>query len=158
MTGWILAVALLLAGLAGVVFPLLPSAPLILLAAFVHKIFLPSYLGAKTLIALTCLTGLSVLAEAALAWAGARWLGAGRYGIAGAGVGALLGIFWGGIGMIPGAVIGAGLAEWWLARRTPPEAARAALGAALGLLAGRAAQALIAVSMAALIVLDWFVY
>lgn len=155
MTGWVIAVLLLLAGLAGVFVPFLPGAPLILLAAIVHKLLLPDYLSAATLLALTALTALSVLAEAALAWAGARWFGAGGYGIAGAGVGALLGIFFGGIGMLPGAVIGAGLAEWWLARRTPPEAARAALGAAAGFLAGRAAQAAVAVLMAVLLVVDW---
>ncbi|MBI4425930.1 MAG: DUF456 family protein [Elusimicrobia bacterium] len=153
-----LATALILLGLAGVFLPLLPGAPLILLAAVVHKLLAPGYLGAWTLAALTGLALLAALAEAALAWAGARWLGAGGYGIAGAGVGALLGLLWGGLGLLPGAVLGAALAEWWLARRTPPEAARAALGAAMGLLAGRAAQAGISVFMAVLIVLDWFLY
>lgn len=158
MIAWVLAVGLLLLGLAGAVLPFLPGPPLILLAAVLHKLLLPGYLGVSTLVALTAITLVSALAEAALAWAGAKWLGAGRWGIGGAAVGAVIGLFFAGVGMIPGAVIGAAVAEWWLARRTPPEAARAALGAAVGLLAGRAAQAGLSILMALLLVLDWFAY
>lgn len=158
MTGWALAILLLLLGLAGAVLPFLPGPPLILLAAIVHKWFLPEYLSLATLAALTAITLASALAEAALAWAGAKWLGAGKWGIGGAAVGAFLGLFIGGLGMIPGAVVGAAFAEWWLARRAPDEAARAALGAAVGLLAGRAAQLGLSLVMALLLVLDWFAY
>lgn len=158
MTAWILAVLLLLLGLAGAVLPFLPGPPLILLAAVLHKILLPEYVAISTVVVLTGITLVSALAEAALAWAGAKWLGAGKWGIGGAAAGALIGLFFAGIGMIPGAVIGAALAEWWLAKRTPPEAAKAALGAAVGLLAGRAAQVGLSLVMALLLVLDWFVY
>ncbi len=58
---WTLAVALILLGIAGSVLPGLPGAPLILLAAVIHKVYLPPYLSWWVVAALAALFVLDCL-------------------------------------------------------------------------------------------------
>jgi len=147
---WILTVFLIMLGLAGSLLPGLPGAPLILLAAVIHKMFLPHYLSWWTVAALAGLAVVSIIVETLFAVAGARWFKATTWGILGAGLGALLGLVAGVVGVLAGAVLGAMAAERFLAQRTPEDAIRAGFGAGLGLLLSGVGKFVIALAMTGL--------
>ncbi|MBI5202523.1 MAG: DUF456 domain-containing protein [Elusimicrobia bacterium] len=153
---WILAVLLIALGLAGAILPGLPGAPLILLAAVVHKVFLPAYLSWWIVGALAFLAILSIVLDAALAAAGGKKFGASNWGVLGAGLGATAGIFFGPLGLIGGAIAGAVILEVGVAGKQLEPALKAGAGAALGILASTAGKAAVALLMAALFALDCF--
>jgi uncharacterized protein YqgC (DUF456 family) len=147
-TLWLLLAALLvLIGLAGIVLPALPGVILIFaglaLAAWAEGF---QYVGAGTL---TILGVLSLLAWS-LDWLagslGARHFGASRQAIVGAMLGALVGLFFGPLGILVGPFLGAVIGEL-LARRDLGQAGRAGVGAWLGLLLGVVAKLAISITM-----------
>ncbi|MFA5137834.1 MAG: DUF456 domain-containing protein [Elusimicrobiota bacterium] len=150
---WVVVVAMMLAGLAGTLLPGLPGAPLILLAAVVHRLFLPDYLNWWTILALAGLAGLSFLVEFVFTAIGAKWCKATFWGILGAGVGAMIGLIGGVIGVAIGAFLGAVAGERLLAKRTPEDAIRAGTGACVGLLVSGAGKLLVGAAMVVLFVL-----
>jgi uncharacterized protein YqgC (DUF456 family) len=144
---WILAVALVVLGLAGTVFPGLPGAPLVLgglvLAASIDGF---AHIGWPTWIALGVL-GLASLAVDLLASAfGAQRFGASPRALVGAALGALVGLFFGLPGLLLGPFIGAVVGEY-SARRDLAQAGRAGVGTFLGLVFGAAAKAALALAM-----------
>lgn len=151
---WLAVVLLILLGLAGTLLPGLPGGPLIFGAAALHKLLLPGYLSWGTVISLALLAFLAQLAEVALTAAGARTFGATGWGILGGACGALVGLLWGPPGILAGAVLGAAACEMGFAGRPFQEAARAGLGAALGLLASAVGRVAVALLMVLLFVLD----
>ncbi|HXG50547.1 MAG TPA: DUF456 domain-containing protein [candidate division Zixibacteria bacterium] len=143
----LLAAILVLAGLAGLFLPAIPGAPLIfvglLLAAWAEGF---AYVGWWTLAAVGLL---ALLASGVDFWAamyGARRFGASRGAIVGALLGAIAGIFAGFPGVFFGPFIGAVVGEL-LARRKLSDAARAGLGATVGLVIGAALKVALAISM-----------
>ena len=149
-TLWLLlAVVLVLIGLAGIVLPALPGVVLIfsglLLAAWAEGF---QYIGAKTLAALGMLTVLAWSLDLAAAALGARRFGASRHAILGASLGALVGLFLGLPGMLLGPFVGAVAGELY-ARRDLEQAGRAGIGAWLGLVLGVAAKLALSISMIA---------
>ncbi len=155
---WILTVVLLVAGFAGTIVPGLPGPPLMLVGAVVHKIFLPSYLSWWTLAALALAAVLAILVDLAATLGGTKAMGASYWGVAGAGIGAVLGIVGGLPGVLAGAVIGAALLELTVPRKSLAQAAKAGLGAGLGLLASSVGRVIIASGMTALFLLDCFIF
>lgn len=151
---WVLTAALALAGAAGVFLPLLPGPPLILAAAVLNKALLPQALSWWTV------GGLGVLCLAAeggqlvLTLGGAKRLGATKWGMAGAAAGALFFLFGGVFWMLAGAAAGALVAEAAFAGRSWDQAAKAALGATLGLAASLAGRVLVALTMLAWLLAD----
>src|SRR5262245_40829413 len=108
-TLWLLVAALLvLVGLAGIVLAALPGVVLIfsglLLAAWAEDF---QYIGAKTLAALGMLTVLAWSLDLAAGALGAKRFGASRHAIVGAGIGALVGLFFALPGMLLGPFLGA---------------------------------------------------
>lgn len=151
---WLAVVFLIALGLAGTLLPGLPGGPLIFGAAALHKLLLPGYLSWGTVVSLALLAFLAQLAELAFTAAGAKRFGATGWGILGGACGALVGLLWGLPGIVGGAVLGAAACEVAFARRSFKEAARAGLGAALGLLASAVGRVGIALLMVLLFVLD----
>jgi len=136
----ILAAALVLIGLAGTLLPILPGVPLIfaglLVAAWADNF---QHVGA---VALTILGALTVLAIAAdfLAFAlGAKKLGASPKAVAGATIGAIVGIFFGLPGIVLGPFLGAVIGEL-SAKRELLQAGKSGLGTWLGLLLASVAK------------------
>jgi hypothetical protein len=131
---WILAAASVLLGLAGLVLPLLPGTPLLL-----GGLWLAAWLGDYAQVGIPVLLVLAVMAAAAwtvdyiAAVIGVKRVGASGKAMAGAGAGALLGVFGGLPGLVIGPIAGAMTGEW-VARRNPMQAARAGLAAGLGFL------------------------
>jgi uncharacterized protein YqgC (DUF456 family) len=129
---WVTVGLLMLAGLAGTVVPLLPGTTLILIGVLLQQWLLPDTLAWGAVAALTLLWGLSVVADFGCTMLGTKWLGGGKWGMAGATGGALAGMFMSVPALVLGSIVGAIVAEKWLGRRTTDESLRAGAGAAAG--------------------------
>jgi len=144
---WLLAVALVLTGLAGLILPVLPGAVLVLaglvLAAWIEDF---QYVGAGWIILLSVLTVVIFAVDFIAGSLGAKRFGASPRAAAGAAIGALLGMFFGPLGLLLGPFAGAVLGEL-SARRGLNEAGRAGIGATIGLVLGAAAKLGLAFSM-----------
>jgi uncharacterized protein YqgC (DUF456 family) len=137
---WILAIALVLVGIAGAVLPALPGVPLVfvglLLGAWIdgfHKV------GWVTMTILGLLTLVSFAVDLLASGLGAKKSGASKLAVAGSAVGTLVGLFFGIPGLILGPFVGAVAGEL-AARRGSSQAMRAGLGTWLGLLVGMAGR------------------
>src|SRR5258706_16321952 len=93
---WIAVVFIVLVGIAGVVFPILPGTPFffigLLLAAYIDNF---SKVGWPTLTVLGVLTMLAVCVDFLAPAIGAKRVGASPKAIGGAGIGAVVGVFFG---------------------------------------------------------------
>ena len=147
---WILAIGLVLVGIAGTVLPGLPGAVLVLaglaLAAWIDGF---ARVGWVTLAWLAALTVLAYVLDFAATAFGARRFGTSWWGVLGALVGTLGGLFFGPVGLVVGPFLGAFLAEL-IARRDVRQAGRAGLGAWLGLLLGTAGRLALVLAMVGL--------
>ena len=154
---WLLAGALMIAGIAGMVLPLLPGAPL-LFAGFVLAAWAENfaYVGAGTLTALGVLAALTYALDFAATAFGAKRFGASPRAAAGAALGTLLGLPLGLIGVIVGPFIGAFVAEL-SGQRGMRAAGRAGLGASLGLAIGAAAKLALGFVMLGIFIVARFV-
>jgi len=154
---WTLAIVLIAAGLAGLVLPALPG-PVLLFAGFVVGAWAEDfrYIGVGTLGVLGLLAILAYVADFVAGSLGASRYGASRRAVIGAAVGAVVGIFFGPIGILLGPFAGAVLGEL-SANKGLHAASRAGFGATLGMLIGTAAKLALGFTMLGLFVLMRFV-
>jgi uncharacterized protein YqgC (DUF456 family) len=131
---WTLTVVLMLVGLIGVIVPLLPGNALILFAAVLHKLLLPATIswGAIAWIAAFCF--IAIAADFGGTILGARLFGGGKWGMAGAGTGAFIGMFFSLPALLLGTIFGAMAAEKFIAKKSGRTSLRAGAGAATGFL------------------------
>ena len=142
-----LAALLVAAGIAGLLLPALPGAPLIfagLVVASWAEGF--AYVTWPWLVLLAALAGGTYAVDFAATALGAQRFGASPRAVVGAVLGALVGVFFGPIGFLLGPFAGAVLAELSL-RRDLESAQRAGFGATLGLLLGGVAKLALACLM-----------
>lgn len=153
---WTLAVILVLVGLAGLVLPAIPG-PLVLFVGLLLAAWAEAfvYVGAKTLVALGVLAALASLADFVAGAFGAKRYGASPRSVAGAAIGAFVGIFFGLPGLLLGPFVGALLGEF-ADRRDLVAAGRAGWGATLGLVIGTAAKIALGFTMIGLFLLVRF--
>src|SRR5258708_25678177 len=106
---WLFAIVLMALGLIGTVLPIVPGTTIILAAAVVHRVALGAdrSLGMSALIAILVLTLVTYAIDAAAGYLGAKRFGATKWGLIGGAAGALLGLFFGLLGLFVGPVIGA---------------------------------------------------
>jgi uncharacterized protein YqgC (DUF456 family) len=151
----VIAALLVIVGLAGTVLPVLPGIAFVfgglLLAAWADDF---QRVGAVAIAVLGLLTALAVAADFAASALGARKLGASPRGIAGAAIGAVVGIFFGLPGLVLGPFVGAVAGEI-SARRELLHAGRAGLGTWLGLLLGSVAKLTLAFLMVGVFATAW---
>jgi uncharacterized protein YqgC (DUF456 family) len=149
---WIGVVILMAIGLIGVVLPIFPGTVIILAAAILHRVTLgpQKSIGWWSLAILVALTVTSYGLDLLGSWYGARRFGATRWGLVGAVLGAIVGLFFGLPGLLLGPFVGAFAAEI-IAGKQLIAAGRASWGALLGNLAGTLAKLLIALTM-----IGWF--
>ena len=144
---YVLAAALILIGLAGIVLPVLPGIPLMfagmVLVAFAGDF---QWLGPGVLIVLGVLTLLSVVIDLLASLLGAKRVGASRLAIVGAAVGALVGLFFSLPGLILGPFLGAFAGEL-IASRHAGTAAKVGVGTWIGMVAGSVAKIAVAFVM-----------
>lgn len=137
---WIIAVILVLVGLAGTVLPALPGAPLVflglLIAAWADGF---QKVGWFPLTLLGVLTAGTFAVDFLATSLGAKRVGASYLAIGGAVVGTIVGLFLGIPGLLLGPFVGAVVGEY-IARRDLRQAGRVGLGTWLGLVLGTAAK------------------
>jgi hypothetical protein len=153
---WILALILVIGGMVGLVFPVLPGVPILftglLVAAWAEDF---TYVGTKTLIVLGILTILSYAFDFLAGAFGARRFGASRRAVIGATLGAIVGLFFGVPGILLGPFVGAVLGE--LSNHSDLKVAgKAGMGATLGLALGVAAKLALAFAMLGLFIIVRF--
>ena len=153
---WILAIILVGGGMAGLVFPILPGAPVLyagLFAAAWAEDF--AHVGATTLVVLGIMAILTYVFDFLAGAFGAKRFGASPRAIIGATIGAIVGIFFGIPGVLLGPFIGAVLGEL-TARSDLKTAGRAGIGATVGLALGAAAKLALALAMVGIFVVVRF--
>jgi uncharacterized protein YqgC (DUF456 family) len=152
----LLAVVLVLAGLAGTVLPMLPGVPLVF-AGLAVAAWSDGFerVGLVTLTVLFVLTLASVALDLAAASFATRKLGATKPAAIGAALGTLLGLPFGLVGLFLGPFAGAALGEFW-AVRDLRKAGTAGAGGWLGLALAVAARFAVAFTMLGLFALAWF--
>jgi uncharacterized protein len=142
----------LAAGLAGLALPVLPGAPLlfagVLLLGWAGHF---ATLGWGTVTAAGVICALILAVDWVAGLLGARAFGASRWAMAGAAVGALVGLFFGLPGIVLGPIAGGIAFEYW---KDPnfERAARAGLGVFLGFVVGSAVKMALGFALVALVV------
>jgi uncharacterized protein YqgC (DUF456 family) len=148
---WLLAILIVVAGLAGTVVPALPGVPLVFAGLFVVA-WIEGFevVGWGTLGVLAALTVVAVILDFAASAAGARYLGAGSRAFWGAALGAVVGVFFGLAGMLLGPFIGAVIGEL-SAGSDLVRSGKAGVGAWLGVVVATALKLAIAFLMIGLV-------
>lgn len=147
---WLLGALLTVTGLAGLVAPLLPGAPLLFLGllcgAWAEGF---RYVGPWTLLVLALLAGLTYLVEFAASALGAGKFGGSRRAMVGAVLGGFAGLFLGVPGILLGPFAGAVIGELSL-QRSLEQAGRAGFGTIVGLALGIAGKLAVGIAMVGL--------
>lgn len=153
---YVLAVVLVMIGLAGLILPALPGLPLVfagmLLAAWAGGF---EVIGWVTLVVLGLLTLLSVGVDVFATLVGAKRVGASRKALIGAVLGTVVGLFFGPLGIFVGPFVGALLGELSHSRLLG-QATRVGLGTWLGILLGTVLKLGLAFTMLGLFAFAWF--
>ena len=144
---WIVAIPLVVLGIAGLVLPAMPGAPLLfaglVVAAWAENF---AFVGWGTLGVLAVLALLTYVVDFAATAFGAKRFGASKRAIIGAVIGGVVGLFFGLPGVVVGPFAGAVIGEL-SAQRGLHAATRAGIGATIGLALGVAAKLALAFSM-----------
>jgi len=144
---WIIGAILTFTGLAGLLLPLVPGAPLLflglLLGAWAEGF---RYIGVWTLLLLAGMAALTYVVEFVASILGVKKYGGSRRAMVGAALGGLVGIFLGIPGILLGPFVGAVIGELSL-QRSLDEASRAGFGTVVGLAIGVAGKLAIGIAM-----------
>lgn len=144
---WILSIALIVAGFAGIVLPALPGT-LLVFAGIVLGAWIDDFtrVGWFALGAIAVLAVLAWLMDYVAGILGAKRAGASRLAIIGAASGTVAGIFMGLVGVLFMPLVGAAVGEY-MARRQHGQAVRVGIATWLGLMAGMLAKFVLAFMM-----------
>lgn len=154
---WILSAILTVTGLAGLLLPVLPGAPLLFLGLFFGALAEGfTYIGFWTLLALAVMAALTYVVEFAASILGVKKFGGSRRAMAGAALGGIVGLFLGLPGILLGPFVGAIIGELSL-QRSLDQASRAGFGTVVGLAIGVAGKLAIGIAMIGLFVLQRFI-
>lgn len=149
---WILCAALIVAGLAGTVLPVLPGTVLvwggIVLGAWIDDF---QRVGTTTLVVITVLAALAWVLDYVAGLLGARRAGASRQALLGAAIGTVVGLFMGVVGVLFMPLVGAALGEY-LAQKDQHRAVRVGVATWLGIMLGLLAKVVLAFVMVGLFV------
>jgi uncharacterized protein YqgC (DUF456 family) len=152
---WCFAIALFAVGLIGTIVPVLPGTTIILAAAVIHRLMLgvDKSIGWKTIVVLVLLTVISYVFDFLGSYFGAKYFGATKCGAFGAIIGALIGLFFGIIGLFAGPVIGAVAGEF-IAGKRMIDAGRAGWGSLLGNIGAMLAKLIIGLAMISIFLIN----
>lgn len=146
----IVVAALMIAGLAGAVLPILPGTPLIFAGALLYAYATDfETIGVGRLALLAVLAAVSSALEYIAGALGARKFGGSRAAVIGALIGAVVGLAWPPLGLLVGPLVGA-IAGEFMRTRQLAGSVRAGMGTALGVIAGLLSHFALAVVMVAL--------
>jgi len=155
ITYFILALIVMFLGMIGAVLPVVPGIPIIWVAAFVYGILTGfEDIGFNYLLVFGLLTVLSLILDWIASLYGAKRMGASKWGIIGAFLGMIVGLFFGAVaGMIIGPFIGAVLFELLIGKASGP-ALKAGFGTFLGFVAGVMVKLVLGAAMIGVFVHD----
>lgn len=152
MTGllWVLSAAMILAGLAGTILPMLPGTLLVW-----GGIVLGAWIDDFTRVSLTTVVVISLMGL--LAWAldyaagllGAQKAGASKLALIGAAVGTVVGLFMGLVGVLFMPLVGAAIGEY-LAQKDQSRAVKVGVATWIGIMVGLVAKVVLAFMMVGL--------
>jgi uncharacterized protein YqgC (DUF456 family) len=152
MTGllWVLCVAMILAGLAGTILPMLPGTVLVW-----GGIVLGAWIDDFTRVSVTTVVVISLMGL--LAWAldyaagllGAQKAGASKLALIGAAVGTVVGLFMGFVGVLFMPLVGAALGEF-VAQKDQARAVKVGVSTWIGIMVGLIAKVVLAFMMVGL--------
>jgi len=152
----LLAVLLVLVGIAGIILPALPGIPLVfaglLLAAWADNF---AHVGWLPLTVLGLLTLASFAVDILATVVGAQRVGASRKALWGTFVGSIVGLFFMPIGLFVGPLAGALLGEYWHTRELG-RSTKVGLATWLGILLGFALKLALVIAMLGLFAFAWF--
>ncbi|OWQ51140.1 hypothetical protein CEE60_15575 [Stenotrophomonas maltophilia] len=152
----LLAVLLVLVGMAGIILPALPGIPLVfaglLLAAWADDF---AHVGWLPLTVLGLLTLVSFAVDILATVVGAQRVGASRKALWGTFVGSIVGLFFMPIGLFVGPLAGALLGEYWHTRELG-RSTKVGLATWLGILLGFALKLALVIAMLGLFAFAWF--
>jgi uncharacterized protein YqgC (DUF456 family) len=155
---WVIAVLLVIAGLAGIVLPAVPGTVLIFaglwLAAWSDHFMRVS---AGTIVVLGIVTAATYFVDVAMMALGMKHLGTSRRAMVGAAIGTTVGLFFGLPGLIIGPFAGAVVGEL-TAHRDLTRAGRAGVAAWIGFVIGTIVKVGFAFVMIGIFLAAWFVF
>ncbi len=145
---WLFTTVLFAVGLIGTVLPVFPGTTIILAGAVIHRMMLgpEKSVGWRSIVLLVLLTVATYALDFLSAYFGAKYFGATKWGMFGAILGALIGVFFGILGLLVWPVIGAIVGEF-IAGKRMIDAGRAGWGSLLGNLGGMVGKLVIALAM-----------
>lgn len=155
ITYFILTLILMLFGLIGSVLPVIPGIPIIWAAAFLYGLLTGfEQIGFNYLFIFGLLTLLSLILDWIAGLYGAKKMGASKWGIVGAFVGMIVGLF---VGALPGMIIGpfvGAVAFELIAGKASVAALKAGFGTFIGFVAGVIVKLVLAAVMIGVFVRD----
>ncbi|MEM9016724.1 MAG: DUF456 domain-containing protein, partial [Verrucomicrobiota bacterium] len=141
---------MLVVGFLGTFLPILPGTTLIYIGILAHYFSMgmeDSRLTWPTLVA----TGVLYLISLVLDWfsgaIGAKWFGSSKYGVIGAIIGGIIGLFFSLPGLIIGPIVGVFVFELIFAKKQMKEASNSTIGTVVGGLAGIVGKIILALGM-----------
>jgi uncharacterized protein YqgC (DUF456 family) len=157
---WSTVAILLVVGFLGTFLPILPGTTLIIAAAFLFYFTMgmeASGLAWQGLVFIGVLYGLSILLDWVSGALGAKWFGSSKWGIVGAILGGIVGIFFGLPGLIVCPIAGVFIFEIFVAKKEVKEAGHSTVGTVVGGIAGIIGRVALALGMIGWFVVDVFV-
>jgi len=156
---WCVTGFLIIGGLIATPLPIVPGPLLILAGGILFKFW--HHDGGADWWGLSLMLALAVIAyifEFVSSAAGAKYFGSSRWGIAGALIGGIAGIFFLPIGLVAGPLVGVFAFEMLFAKKKMRHAGKSTVGTVVGTVAGMVAKVILAIGMAVTFALDVFVW
>lgn len=154
---WVVAISLMISGLAGTVLPIIPGHLLILIGALLYKWIHPndalSWWGIVILAVLVVAAYVIDFLSGAL---GAKWFGGSKWAVWGVLAGGIVGLFFGLPGLILGPLVGGFVFEILFAKKELKSATKSTVGTAVGSTVGLVARLVIGVLMIGVFCADVF--
>ena len=155
VTIWTVVILLLVVGFLGTFLPVLPGTTLILAGSLLFYFTMgreSSGLAWQGLVFIGVLYLLSILLDWVSGALGAKWFGSSKWGIIGAIVGGIIGLFFGIPGLIIGPIAGVFAFEIFFAKKEIKAASNSTFGTVVGGIAGIIGRVFLALGM-----IGWFV-
>ncbi len=156
---WALVITLLVVGFLGTFLPILPGTTMILAGILAHYFMMgmeESGLTWQGIVIIVILYIASIVIDWISGAVGAKWFGSSKWGIIGAILGGIVGLFFSIPGLIIGPIAGVFLFEMLFAKKEIKEASNSTIGTVVGGLAGIAARVIIALGMIVAFLVDVF--
>lgn len=156
---WTAVIGMIVAGFIGTFLPVLPGTSLIFVGILVHYFSMGMEESGLTWVSLVII-GLIWIATILIDWfsgaIGAKWFGSSKWGIVGAILGGIVGLFFSIPGLIIGPIVGVFVAEMIFAKKKIKPAANSTVGTVVGGLAGLLSKVILAGAMIAWYLADVF--